>query len=447
MHERAAAILERELERFEREHPRSGELSHRASASLLAGVPMHWMVRWPGAYPVYAEEAWGARFRDVDGIEYVDFCLGDTGAMTGHSPEPVVRAVAAQAARGITLMLPSEEALWVGEELGRRFGLPRWQFALTATDANRFAIRLARHVTGRPKVLVFNWCYHGTVDESFATLRDGSVVEREGSLGPPVPLDETTRVVEWNDAEALRRELTNGDVACVLAEPALTNIGIVHAQPGFNEALREATRETGTLLIIDETHTLCAGPGGFTRAHALDPDLLTVGKAIGSGIPSAAYGFSEEVAARVDASIGREESDVGGVGGTLAGNVLSLAAVRATLEHVLTDDAFAHMISLGERFEQGVQGVIDGNGLPWHVTRLGCRVEYLFRPERPVTGSDAAAGGDHLLDRLIHLYALNRGVLLTPFHNMALMSPATTEADVDLHTEVFGQIAGELTRV
>ena len=446
IHERAAAILERELERFEREHPRSGELSHRASASLLAGVPMHWMVRWPGAYPVYAEEAWGARFRDVDGIEYVDFCLGDTGAMTGHSPEPVVRAVAAQAARGITLMLPSEEALWVGEELGRRFGLPRWQFALTATDANRFAIRLARHVTGRPKVLVFNWCYHGTVDESFATLRDGSVVEREGSLGPPVPLDETTRVVEWNDAEALRRELTHGDVACVLAEPALTNIGIVHAQPGFHEALREATRETGTLLIIDETHTLCAGPGGFTRAHALDPDLLTVGKAIGSGIPSAAYGFSEEVAARVEASIGREESDVGGVGGTLAGNVLSLAAVRATLEHVLTDDAFAHMISLGERFEQGVQGVIDGNGLPWHVTRLGCRVEYLFRPERPVTGSDAAAGGDHLLDRLIHLYALNRGVLLTPFHNMALMSPTTTEADVDLHTEVFGEIAGELTR-
>ena len=446
VHERAAAILERELERFERNHPRSGELSHRASASLLAGVPMHWMVRWPGAYPVYAEEAWGARFRDVDGIEYVDFCLGDTGAMTGHSPEPVVRAVAAQAARGITLMLPSEEALWVGEELGRRFGLPRWQFALTATDANRFAIRLARHVTGRPKVLVFNWCYHGTVDESFATLRDGSVVEREGSLGPPVPLDETTRVVEWNDAEALRRELTHGDVACVLAEPALTNIGIVHAQPGFHEALREATRETGTLLIIDETHTLCAGPGGFTRAHALDPDLLTVGKAIGSGIPSAAYGFSEEVAARVEASIGREESDVGGVGGTLAGNVLSLAAVRATLEHVLTDDAFAHMISLGERFEQGVQGVIDGNGLPWHVTRLGCRVEYLFRPERPVTGSDAAAGGDHLLDRLIHLYALNRGVLLTPFHNMALMSPTTTEADVDLHTEVFGEIAGELTR-
>ena len=445
IHERAERLLGRELERFERDHPRSGELTRRASGSLLAGVPMHWMVRWPGAYPVFADVAWGARFRDVDGIEYVDFCLGDTGAMTGHSPEPVVRAVAEQAARGITLMLPSEEALWVGEELARRFGLPRWQFALTATDANRFAIRLARHVTGRPKVLVFNWCYHGTVDETFAALEGDRVVEREGNLGPPVPLDETTRVVEWNDAEALRRELGRRDVACVLAEPALTNIGIVPPQPGFHDALRELTRETETLLIIDETHTLCAGPGGYTRAHGLEPDLLTVGKAIGSGIPSAAYGFSAEMADRVEAAIGRDESDVGGVGGTLAANVLSLAAVRATLEHVLTEEAFARMIALGERFEQGVQSVIDRYSLPWHVTRLGCRVEYLFRPERPVTGSDAAAGGDHLLDRLIHLYALNRGVLLTPFHNMALMSPATTEADVDRHTEVFGELAGELT--
>jgi glutamate-1-semialdehyde 2,1-aminomutase len=445
IHEGAQDMLRRELERFEREHPRSGELARRASASLLAGVPMHWMVRWPGAYPVFAEEAWGARFRDVDGIEYVDFCLGDTGAMTGHSPEPVVSAVAEQAARGITLMLPSEEALWVGEELTRRFGLPRWQFALTATDANRFAIRLARHVTKRPKVLVFNWCYHGTVDETFAALSDGSVVEREGNIGPPVPPAETTRVVEWNDVESLRRELGHGDVACVLAEPALTNIGIVHPQPGFHDTMRELTRETGTLLIIDETHTLCAGPGGYTRAHGLDPDLLTVGKAIGSGIASAAYGFSAEVADRVEAAIGRDESDVGGVGGTLAANVLSLAAVRATLEHVLTEEAFGRMIALGERFEEGVQAVIDEFSLPWHVTRLGCRVEYLFRPERPMTGSDAAAGGDHLLDRLIHLYALNRGVLLTPFHNMALMSPATTEEDVDRHTEVFGELAGELT--
>jgi glutamate-1-semialdehyde 2,1-aminomutase len=445
LRDRAQALLERELERFEREHPRSAELARRGRSSLLAGVPMHWMVRWPGGYPVFAADAAGARFRDVDGIEYVDFCLGDTGAMTGHSPEPVVAALADQAARGITLMLPSEEALWVGEELTRRFGLPRWQFALTATDANRFAIRLARLVTGRPKVLVFNWCYHGTVDESFATLRDGRVVERHGNLGPPVPLDETTRVVEWNDAEALERELGHGDVACVLTEPVLTNIGIVHPVDGFHDALRELTRTTGTLLLVDETHTLCAGPGGYTREHGLEPDLLTVGKAIGSGIPAAAYGFSAEVAERVEASIDRDDSDVGGVGGTLAANVLSLAAVRATLEHVLTDEAFGRMIALGERFEAGVQEAIDRHGLPWHVTRLGCRVEYLFRAERPVTGSDAAAGADHLLDRLIHLYCLNRGILLTPFHNMALMSPATTDEDVDRHTAVFSEAARELT--
>jgi glutamate-1-semialdehyde aminotransferase len=438
-------LLNDELARFEREHPRSQALAEQAKATLLGGVPMHWMVRWPGGFPVFAVEAQGARFRDVDGLEYVDFCLGDTGAMAGHSPEPTVRAVEEQARRGITLMLPSEDALVVGDELARRFGLPRWQFALTATDANRFAIRLARLVTGRPKVLVFNWCYHGTVDETFATLDErGRVVPREGNLGPPVPLDRTTRVVEWNDAEALERELAHGDVACVLAEPALTNIGIVPPEPGFHDVLRAATRKSDALLIIDETHTLCAGPGGYTRAHGLEPDVLTVGKSIGGGIACAAYGFSDQVASAIEGAIPREESDVGGIGGTLAANVLSLAAMRATLAEVLTDDAFARMIELGERFEAGVQAAIDEHALPWHVTRLGCRVEYLFRAKRPRTGTDAAAGGDPLLDRLVHLWALNRGILLTPFHNMALMSPATTEADVDLHTEVFAEAAAAI---
>jgi glutamate-1-semialdehyde 2,1-aminomutase len=438
-------LLENELRRFEREHPRSCALAEQAKATLLGGVPMHWMVRWPGGFPVFAVEAHGARFRDADGLEYIDFCLGDTGAMAGHSPEPTVRAVAEQARRGITLMLPSEDALVVGAELARRFGLPRWQFALTATDANRFAIRLARHITGRPKVLVFNWCYHGTVDESFATLDErGRVVPRDGNLGPPVPLDHTTRVVEWNDAEALERELSHSDVACVLAEPALTNIGIVPPEPGFHDVLRESTRRKGALLIIDETHTLCAGPGGYTGAHDLEPDVLTVGKSIGGGIACAAYGFSDEVATRIEGAIPLEESDVGGIGGTLAANVLSLAAMRGTLGEVLTDNAFARMIRLGERFEAGVQAAIDEHALPWHVTRLGCRVEYLFRAERPRNGSEAAAGGDPLLDRLVHLWALNRGILLTPFHNMALMSPATTEADVDRHTEVFADVAAAI---
>ena len=406
---------------------------------------MHWMVRWAGGFPVYATEAKGARFRDVDGHDYVDFCLGDTGAMTGHSPEPTVRAVAEQASRGITLMLPSENALWVGEEMARRFGLPYWQFALTATDANRFAIRLARAVTDRPKILVFNWCYHGTVDETFATLVDGDVHSREANIGPPVDLAETTRVVEFNDAEALERELARGDVACVLAEPALTNIGIVLPLPGFHDVLRDATRKTDTLLVIDETHTICSGPGGYTAAYGLEPDLVTIGKPLAGGIPAAAYGFSADVARRIDKAIPDQFADVGGIGGTLAANVLSLAAMRATLSEVLTDEAFERMIALGKRFEAGVQHVIDAHSLPWHVVRLGCRVEYLFRSEPARTGAEAAAGGDASLDRFIHLYALNRGILLTPFHNMALMSPATTEADVDRHTEVFDEAARELT--
>jgi glutamate-1-semialdehyde 2,1-aminomutase len=441
----AAELLPRELERFEREHPRSRELALKAEESLLAGVPMPWMIRWAGGFPVFAADAQGARFRDVDGHEYVDFCLGDTAAMTGHSPEPTVRAIAEQASRGITLMLPSEDAIWVGRELARRFGLPRWQFALTATDANRFAIRLVRELTGRPKILAFNWCYHGSVDETFATLDDGAVVAREGNVGPPVALAETTRVVEWNDTEGLERELAHGDVACVLAEPALTNIGIVLPEAGFHDALREATRAAGTLLIIDETHTICAGPGGYTAAYGLDPDLLTIGKPIAGGVPAAAYGFSREVAERLEELMPRDErADTGGIGGTVAANVLSLAATRATLAEVLTEEAFEHMIALGERFEAGVAEVIERHDLPWHVTRLGCRVEYLFRRERPRNGTEAAAGGNPELDRLIHLYALNRGILLTPFHNMALMSPATTEADVDLHTRVFDEAAGEL---
>ena len=436
--------MRRELERFRADHPHSLALAERAKTSLLGGVPMHWMVRWAGGFPVFAREAHGSRFTDVDGIEYVDFCLGDTGAMTGHSPEPVVRAIAEQAARGITLMLPSEDASWVGDELTRRFGLPLWQFALTATDANRFAIRIARAVTGRPKILVFNWCYHGTVDETVITLVDGEVRPRKASVGPPVDPAVTTRVAEFNDLDGIERELAHGDVACVLAEPALTNIGIVLPEPGFHDDLRDLTRRYGTLLVIDETHTICAGPGGYTGSHGLEPDLLTIGKPIASGIPMAAYGLTGEVAAELESVLPSDESDVAGLGGTLAANVLSLAATRATLSEVLTDDAFERMIAMGERFEAGVAGVVERHALPWHVTRLGCRVEYLFRPDRVRTGAEAAAGGDEELDRFIHLYALNRGILLTPFHNMALMSPATTEEDVDTHTGVLDEAAAEL---
>jgi glutamate-1-semialdehyde 2,1-aminomutase len=443
--ERLAELQAREEARFGETHPRSRELAAQARESLFEGVPMHWMRKWPGGFPVFVAEAKGARFTDVDGIEYVDFCLGDTGAMTGHAPEPTLRALAEQAAKGITLMLPSEDALVVSEELTRRFGVSSWQFALTATDANRFSIRLARHVTGRPKILVFDWCYHGTVDETFATLEDGVVTARSGNLGPPVSPAETTRVVQFNDVEALERELAHGDVAVVLTEPALTNIGIVHPEPGFHDALRELTRRNGALLAIDETHTICCGPGGFTGAHGLEPDIVTIGKPIAGGLPAAAYGFSNELAGRLAGTIELEDVDVGGVGGTLAANALSLAAMRATLGEVLTAEAFERMTPLARRWTEGVEVGIAEAGMPWHVTRLGCRAEYLFGPDRPRNGAEAHAAGNFELERYMHLYALNRGILLTPFHNMALMSPATTEADVDRHTEVFREAVLELS--
>jgi glutamate-1-semialdehyde 2,1-aminomutase len=438
-------LMDRELVLFRERHPRSKELAEDAKVSLLFGVPMNWMIRWPGDHPVFVDRAEGAHFWDADGNAFVDFCLGDTGGMAGHAPKVSVDAIAEQAGRGITLMLPTEDAAWVGREMARRFGLPFWQFCLTATDANRFVIRWARQVTGRPKIVVHNWNYHGSVDETFATLdAAGDVVPREGNVGPPVPLAETTRVVEINDLAALERELAEGDVAVCLFEPALTNIGIVLPDAGYHEAVRELCTRYGTLLLIDETHTISAGPGGCTGAWGLQPDIVTIGKTLGAGIPSAAYGLSEELSRRVYDHTDWKNADVGGIGGTLAGNALSLAAMRATLGEVLIDEAFERMIGLGERFEGGVQDVITAHELPWHVVRLGCRVEYLFRPDRARTGSEAAAGQDEELDPFIHLYLLNRGILMTPFHNMALMSPATTADDVDRHTEVFAQVADEL---
>jgi glutamate-1-semialdehyde 2,1-aminomutase len=438
-------LHQREEKRFIAEHPRSAELYRRAQNSLLGGVPMNWMKKWVGAFPVFVKTALGAHFTDVDGRDYVDLCLGDTGAMTGHSPAIVAEAVARRVREGITLMLPTEDSLWVGEELKRRFGLPYWQFTLTATDANRFAIRIAREITQRPKILVYHFCYHGTVDESFAALHDGVVGPRRGNIGPPVNPAETTRVVEFNDLAALEQALQHHDVACVLAEPAMTNVGIILPDDGYWAAARELTRRYGTLLIADETHTICAGPGGCTREWKLDPDLLVFGKPIGSGIPGATYGCTEEVAQRISARIQLEDCDVGGIGGTLAGNALSLAAMRATLEHVLTPAAFAHMIPLAKRFNDGVAENIRAAGLPWNVTRLGCRVEYTFTQKAPRNGGESAAAADFELERFLHLYALNRGVLLTPFHNMVLMCPATTEADIDLHTKIFAAAIRELT--
>ena len=435
---RLAQLIEAEEVRFLESHPKSHALYQRAKKSLYGGVPMLWMIRWAGSFPVFVQQAKGAHFTDVDGRDYIDFCLGDTGAMTGHAPAPTVRAVREQLEKGSTLMLPFEDAIEVGEELQKRFGLPLWQFALTATDANRFALRMARMITGRPKVLVFNYCYHGSVDETFIILdEEGTPVSRPNNMGPQVDPIYTTKIIEFNDVAALETALSAGDVAAVLAEPVMTNIGIIHPMPGFHDELREITRRFGTLLIIDETHTICTGPGGYTGAFGLEPDFLTIGKPIAGGIPAAVYGFTHQVADAFEARLVKEDSDVGGIGGTLAGNALSIAAMKATFQEVLTAEFYQKAIALQDQFTAGVEGVIAEFGLPWIVKRLGNRSEYWFRPTAPKNGAQAAAAIDHELDNYMHLFALNRGILMTPFHNMALISPETTQADVDYHTRVF----------
>ncbi|MEU6095189.1 transaminase [Streptomyces sp. NPDC047079] len=443
---RLRQLLAREGAEAERRNPRSRAAYERAD-HLFGRVPMTWMNKTAGAFPRYLAAARGARVTDIDGHDYIDFCLGDTGAMTGHSPDAVTTAVHRRFAElgGATAMLPTEDAEWVGAELTRRFGLTRWSFSLTATDANRWAIRLARAVTGRPKILVNSYSYHGSVDESLIVVGpDGRGTARPGNVGAPCDVTLTSRVAEFNDLDQLEAELAHGDVAAVLMEPALTNIGIVLPEPGYLAGVRELTRRTGTLLINDETHTFSAGPGGCTAAWALEPDLLTIGKAIGSGIPAGAYGLSAGLAERLLRREDLDLVDMGGVGGTLAGNALSVAATRATLEHVLTDEAFAGMVKLSQRFEDGVRSCIERRELPWSVSRLGARTEYRFANPAPRTGTESAAASDTELEDYLHLFLANRGVLLTPFHNMALMCPATTEEDVDTHTEVFDAALSEL---
>ena len=435
---RLAALLQQEVELFHKNHPKSHELYQRACRSLPGGVPMLWMTRWAGSFPVFVKEAKGAQFTDMDGNSYIDFCLGDTGAMTGHSPDATVQAIQEQIQKGMTLMLPYEDVIWVGEELHRRFGLPYWQFALTATDANRFALRMARLITGRPKILVFNYCYHGSVDETLITLdEEGTPISRPNNMGPQIDPRITTKVIEFNDIAALETALSARDVAAVLAEPVMTNIGIIHPEPGYHDALREITRKYGTYLIIDETHTICTGPGGYTASFSLQPDFLTLGKPLAGGVPAAVYGFTEQVSRAFAEKLAIDDADVSGIGGTLAGNALSIAAMKATLQHVLTDEFYAKAIQLQERFTEGIESVIKEFELPWIVKRLGNRSEYWFRPTPPKNGGEARSAVDPELDRYMHLFALNRGILLTPFHNMALITPDVTEADVEYHTKVF----------
>lgn len=429
--DKAQQLFQVERATFAAARPKSQALSQRAAQHLMFGVPLHWMNDWSTPFSLYVNEARGARFSDVDGHSYVDFCLGDTGTMFGHSPEPVAKAIAAQAAKGLTAMLPSEDAVWVAEDLARRFGLPFWQFAMTATDANRFVIRWARAATGRSKILIFNGCYHGTVDDVFVDLIDGVPTQRDSLLGQVYDLTQFTKVVEFNDLAALEAALAEGDVAAVLAEPAMTNIGMVLPQPGYWEAAQAIIKKHGTLLLIDETHTISTGPGGYTRAHGLEPDMFVVGKPVGGGMPCAVYGFSAELAERAQAAKRNAPPGHSGIGTTLTANLLASAAMRATLEHVMTDAAYAHMFALAARLAQGLSTVIRDAGLPWCVTQVGARTEFQFTATPPKNGTEAEKILDSELEHVIHLFLLNRGLLITPFHNMILVCPQTSEADVD----------------
>jgi glutamate-1-semialdehyde 2,1-aminomutase len=441
---RIGGLRQREAAAFAAARPRSAECIAAGAPHWLSGLPMHWMRDWPMPFPMVVKKALGARIVDIDGNRLDDFCLGDTGAMFGHSPAPVARAIRRQARRGLTTMLPGEDAAAVGALLAERFGLPVWQVATTATDANRFALRVARAVTGRPKILVFNGCYHGTVDETFVRLRNRRAANRAGMVGEFRDLTSATRVVEFNDLPALRRALGHGDVAAVIAEPVMTNSCMVLPQPGFHEAMRQATRDAGTLLLIDETHTISTGPSGYTGAHGLEPDLFVLGKPVAGGVPASVWGMTREVAERFAAYDRARPAGHSGMGTTLSASPLQFAAMRATLEHLMTADNYAHMDELAGALAEGLGHAIETHALPWHVVRVGARVEFVCAPGPLLNGTEAEKAHRPALEAAVHVALANRGCLIAPFHNMMLVSPATKRRQVDRLVAAFGDVVGEL---
>lgn len=443
--DRVSALVEAERTLFAERNPVSRAMAERAGRNWFHGVPMVWMKDWGTPFPLFVREARGASLLDVDGNAYNDFCLGDTGAMFGHSPEPVARAVIRQAERGLTTMLPAEDAVVVGDLLTRRFGLTRWQVTATASDANRSVIRWARQATGRARILVFNGCYHGAVDDTFVVIENGRPRNRPGLSGEVRDYTATTKVIEWNDVEALEQALAPGDVALVLAEPVMTNCGMVAPLPGYHETLRTLTRQHGTLLAIDETHTISTDPGGYTRAYGLEPDFFVLGKPIAGGMPAAVYGLTEAVEARIQDGMGDAASVFSGIGTTLSGNALQLAAMRAILEEVLTDEVYARAMPLAERLEGEIARLITHHGLPWHVARLGLRVEFVCAPDRPRNGSEALLAAQNDIERVLVLFCLNRGVVITPYYNMMLVCPATRSEDVDRLVRVLDEGLAALT--
>ncbi|AZO49524.1 MAG: aminotransferase class III-fold pyridoxal phosphate-dependent enzyme [Mesorhizobium sp.] len=442
--ERIAVLRETEAEVFRKARPKSLAKAGNGLPGFFGGVPMHWMNDWPTPFPILVDSAKNATITDIDGNRLDDFCLGDTGSMFGHSPPPVARAIRRQSGRGLTYMLPSEDALAIGPLLQQRFGLPFWQIATTATDANRFALRVARAVTNREKILVFNGCYHGSVDETMVRLIDGKPVNRPGLAGEFRDLTRATKIVEFNDIAALEAALADRDVACVITEPVLTNSCMVLPEPGFHDALRRLTRAAGTLLLIDETHTISTGPGGYTRKHGLEPDLFVLGKPLAGGVPASVWGLSDEVASRYAAYNRVKAPGYSGMGTTLSANPLQFATMRAALEEVMTEEAYARMDRLARRLDAGLTAVIDRYRLPWHVARVGARVEFICAPGPLRNGGEAEAAHAPELEAAIHVALANRGVLIAPFHNMMLISPATTAAQVNRLITAFATVAARL---
>jgi glutamate-1-semialdehyde 2,1-aminomutase len=439
-------LFSQECASFDAAHPQSKKFSARAADHLLFGVPMHWMNDWSTPFNLYVQSASGAQVTDVDGHTLTDFCLGDTGAMFGHSPEPVARALQAQASNGYTTMLPTENAVWVAEDLARRFGLPFWQFAMTASDANRFVLRWVRAATQRKKILVFNGCYHGTVDDVFVDLIDGQPQQRDSLLGQVYDLTQHTVVIEFNDLAALENALAKNDIACVIAEPVMTNIGMVLPQAGYWDAAQKIIRKHNTMLVMDETHTISSGPGGYARADGIEADAIVVGKPMGGGVPCAVYGFREALAKLAQQAKRSAPPGHSGIGTTLSANMLASTAMRATLEHVMTDAAYAHMFLIAKKLADGLHSVIAKHAMPWCVTQVGARVEFQFAATQPTNGSEAGNIFDDELERVMHLYLLNRGILITPFHNMMLVCPVTTAENVGKLLEVFDQCVTELMK-
>lgn len=437
--QRAEAMSAAERAEFAARHPASRRLAEEAGKHFPGGVPLHWMLDWETPFPLFVREARGSTVIDVDGHSYADFCLGDTGAMFGHSPAPVAKAIAEQASRGLTAMLPSDLTAEVGRLLSARFGLAFWQVTATASDANRAVVRWARAITGRRKVLVFDGCYHGQVEDAFVKLEGGVTKVKPSLLGQVQDIAATSVAAPFNDLDAVERLLAAGDIALVLTEPALTNTAMVLPKPGFIEGLLAAARRHGALVCLDETHTISTGPGGFTRAHDLEPDFFVLGKPVAGGLPAAVFGFTARVEAEMQRVLGTKAPGYSGIGTTLSGNMLALAAMRACLAEVMTADAYAHMTRLAERIADGLRGELARRRLPWTVTQIGARAELVFSPRPLENGAEAAAAIDHAVERAIHLFLLNRNVLVTPFHNMTLVAPTTSEADVERLISGFGE--------